>query len=151
MKRISSNLTLFLKLFIPVFWLVFYGSFTVAFWAMDQSVMPLMTSMPFRIGFTAFYLLGTAFIYFTLFQLKRVDIDADYLYVSNYFKTYRYPYPQVKRVTQTNYYLFKTTQIHFAEKQSFGHTITFLARRGAFTTLARQFPDFMKEIAEDEL
>ena len=147
MKRLSSNTTLFLKIFLPVFWLVFYGSFTLSFWLLDPATLPLLTSWTFRILFTLFYVLGTVFLYFTFFQLKRVEIDADFIYVSNYFKTYRYPFHRIEQLSQKNYLVFKTTQIHFKEEQSFGKAVSFIARRGIWEELAQNIPELLEDIS----
>ena len=86
-QRISSNWTLFLKIFLPTFWFVFYGAIVIALFVASENQMAISMSM--KIGVLVFYLSGSLVLYYTFMDLKRVEYDKDFLYVTNYFKTVR--------------------------------------------------------------
>ena len=58
MHRISTNLTLFYKFFLPVFWIVFFGALTVAALFYPFDYIGDMPAGNFRIGIVFFYLTG---------------------------------------------------------------------------------------------
>jgi len=126
MQRVSSNLTLLLKLFIPIFWSVFFGAFTIALWLEDHVVTGALPIEYLRYGMTIFFLIGMALFYFTVVQLKRVEMDAEYLYTTNYIKTARYPWQQVEKIDEKDYMLFKTGHVYLKENGIFGKKLTFL-------------------------
>ena len=144
MKRVSTNMTLFLKLFLPIFWLVFFGSFMVAFWVVDEVASGMVTIENLRIGSTTFWLFGALFFYFTVIQLKRVEMDKDFIYVSNYVKTARYPYHQIEKIIEKDFALFHTVHIHLKEKGTLGKKITFIPSRFRFQSFLNEHPEVVK-------
>lgn len=154
-KRISSSFTLFFFLFVPIFWLVFFGAFMVAsFIYSDETA--FFQSFGYKIGIVIFYLTGVIFFYFTLLRLKRVEIDTDFVYVTNYFKTYRYPFHNIDTITEIDLLLFKLGTIRFKEKGSFGSKIHFLESRIKFNLALEEFVDLKivyekSKIKEDKL
>ena len=139
-KRISSSLTLFFRLFVPIFWTVFFGAFTIAL--LFASHLPAaLDTVYFRVGIVVFYLLGLAFLYFTLLRLKRVEIDPDFVYVTDYLKNYRYPFHNISSIKEINLYLFYLCTIRFKEKGSFGKKIHFLESRIKFNNVLEDIVD----------
>ncbi len=139
-RRISSSLTLFFRLFLPTFWTVFFGAFTIGLLLTSQ-LPAVLDNIYFRIGLILFYLSGLVFLYFTCLQLKRVEIDPDFVYVTNYLKTYRYPFHNIESITETNLGLFHLATIRFKEKGSFGKKIHFLESRFKFQSALEEFID----------
>ena len=45
-------------------------------------------------------------------------MDKDFIYVSNYVKTARYPYHQVEKIVERDFGIFHTVHIHLKEKGS---------------------------------
>jgi len=127
--RISSNVTLFLALFLPTFWLVFFGLFTIAILIADQSELPFPTISYIRWVFLAIFLLFFLLIYFTIMRLKRVELSNESLFVSNYFKTYRYAFSDVEKIKSYNFSLFEVLIIHLKAKGKFGQRIPFLLKK----------------------
>lgn len=123
MTRISNNITIFLKIFVPTFWFVFFTSFLVAIFFVDGDRIPLLASTPFRIAYTSVYLIFALLFYFTIMRLKRVDMDTEKMYVSNYLKTYAYPITDLEKITLNNYGLFRTMTFHLKSAGSFGKKI----------------------------
>ena len=137
MNRLSSNWTLMLKLFIPIFWTVFFGAFVVAAYTSNPIEAPQIANPSFRLQSTIFVLVGIVFFALTFFRLKRVDADDKYIYISNYFKTYRYPADTIEKITIYNHLVLKAAHLRFKGKSSFGKKIIFIP-----------FMENLKEFAE---
>ncbi|MBK9150805.1 MAG: hypothetical protein IPM26_07310 [Saprospiraceae bacterium] len=126
MQRVSSNLTVFFKLFLPTVWIVFFGVFTLAIFLTENTQIPFLTSNIFRFSFLAFYLFFLSLIYLTLLQLKRVELGPDHYHVSNYFKTYRLYYHDIASVNIIPLGRLKIITFTLKSKSSFGRKIHFL-------------------------
>ena len=96
MQRVSSNLTVFFKLFLPTVWIVFFTIFTISIFTIDGQSLPFLTSPVFKYPFLLVYLIFFALIYFTIVQLKRVEMGSDCYFVSNYLKTYRLVFEDIE-------------------------------------------------------
>lgn len=125
MNRLSSSVTLILKLFFPVFWVIFFGSFTVAFVFYDGYNM-VFSNPAFKAGAVLFFLAGVMLLYLSLWQLRRVEVDEEYFYVTDYFKTVRIPFPLVEKITESNWLIFTTLTIRLKNKGYFGKKIHFI-------------------------
>jgi hypothetical protein len=144
MQRISSNSTLFLKIFLPTFWIVFFGIFTIAVLMAKTPHFGSVPAATFKLGLALFFLAGTAALYFTLLKLLRVELDEHHVYASNYFKTYRYPYRNVEKITERDLGLFHLVRIHLKAPGRFGAKITFLLDE----TMLKDFLEKHPEAAE---
>jgi hypothetical protein len=127
MHRVSSNLTVFFKFFLPTVWIVFFGTFTAAIFMTDNTQLAFLTTPVFRYSFLGAYLFFMAMIYFSVFQLKRVEMGADHFIVSNYFKTYRLRYDDIESVSIIPFFRLSIISFRLRAKSSFGKKITFLA------------------------
>lgn len=130
MQRVSSNLTLFFKIFIPVFWSVFFGAMLIAFFVNKTEF--FFNTANFRIGAIVFYLSGLIMYYFMLFRLKRVELDDEFAYVSNYFKTFRYPWRNIIEIQETSFIIFTICTMKLKEGGYFGEKIVFIASRNHY-------------------
>lgn len=126
MHRISTNLTLFYKFFIPVFWIVFFGAVSVAVMAYPFGYVGNIPARLFRICVLFLYASGVLALAFTLMRLKRVETDEHFFYVTNYFKTARYPFHSIEQVKESKFLFFRTAAITFKEKGVFGKTAVFV-------------------------
>lgn len=125
--NVSSNWTLFLKIFFPIFWCVFFGALTIAFWLTDSSSVGNMSIFNFRLLMTSFFITGMGVLYFSLMQLKRVEIDEHFVYITNYKETARYPFHNIEKLEEANYFLFKVVKVYLKSPGIFGNKITFLS------------------------
>ena len=149
MHHLSSSWTIFLRLFIPVFWMVFFGSFAAAIFIYRDEMGPVL-GQPFAPWiFLACYLSGIAFIYLTFWRLYRVDADDAFFYVTNYFKTYKYPFHQIVQIEEQALGSFPLLSLHFSRKFSFGKNIWFIANKKKLQLFleehADQFTHLLKE------
>lgn len=127
MQRVSTNLTLFFKFFIPVFWLVFFGAFTIAALLLDYEYVGSISAATFRIGTVLFFVSGAVLFAFTLMRLKRVEMDENFVFVTNYFKSVRYPYHNIEKIEESSFLFLKVVSIHLKTPGSFGRRVVFLA------------------------
>jgi hypothetical protein len=127
MQRLSSNLTLFFKFFVPVFWLVFFGALILAMFVYKDAQIGEFNDAGFRLGALAFYLSGALLLYFFLLPLKRVEAEDDFLYVTNYFKTFRYPWHNVDRLEESRLGLFTVVTVVLKTPGNFGSKMRFIA------------------------
>lgn len=146
MYRISSNWTLFLKIFLPTFWLVFFGAFAIAVQLVEAPVFGSIPAWAFKIGTAVFFLLGTAILYFTLMQLLRVDLDENHLYVSNYFKTYRYPFSSIESIRIRDFGIFHLVRINLKGRGHFGSCITFLLDDSMLSAFLEKYPEAASQL-----
>ncbi len=145
MYRVSTNLTLFLKFFVPVVWIVFFASFTIAVWVTDEHIGPL-GFWQFKIGLTIFLFLGALVLYFLFMRLKRVEMSGEHIYISNYIKTYRYPYDSIAEIKEDDFLLFRRIRVFLKEAGKFGRKIVFVADKRNLRQFYEDHPAIKKAI-----
>lgn len=126
MIRISSASTIILALFIPVFWLVFFGSLSLGLLITAPDDLPFSFNGLLKWIILGFFLIFSTVIYFTLFKLKRVDADHEFVYVSNYFKTVRIPIDQISELTCKSLSFRQLAKMQLNFKGIFGSKIYFI-------------------------
>lgn len=145
-QRVSTNWTLFLKIIFPTIWLVFFGTFTLAIWFSGETNFGTLSVISLKTIAPAFFLLGFLLLYWAFMRLKRVEMDEHFVYVTNYFKTYRYPYHNIEKITEKDYSLFKTIHIHLKKSGNFGKKMTFVASRYRLQYFIDQYPNVVKDL-----
>jgi hypothetical protein len=149
MFQLSSNLTLFFKIFLPIFWLTFFGAIlAAALFVVDDPYFLGFRIWNFRLGTAAFWLSGFALFYFTVFKLKRVDANEEFLYVNSYFKSVRYPFNNIEKIELSDYGVFNFGHITLVDKGSFGKTISFLRSGRGFRQFLEKYPDYQELVVE---
>ena len=149
MINISTNATLMLKFAIPICWLIFFGSFTIAAWVVPatEGVGPTMAA---KIGLTLFFLIGALYLYWGLLRLKRIEMDADFLYATNYFKTYRYPWHNIDKIKEKDYLLFRTLHIFFNKPGNFGKKVYCVISQKRLNEFLAAHPGVLNHFLEKE-
>lgn len=146
MHRLSSNATLFLKIFLPVFWTtILIGLTTVAWLSPDKTV-----DLPaFRWGMVFLLAVNVAFFVLILWPLKRVETDGDNVYVSNYFRTAYYNWEKnVEALHVTRILLVKVATIELNGIGSFGKRMRFIPSRKLLRQFMEEHPGVIP-LAED--
>ena len=138
--RISSNLTLFFKFFMPIFWVVFFGALTVAVFAYNHEYYGNIPGKAMRWGTFVFYAGGVTLIIMTLWRLKRVETGEDFFYITDYFRHRKYPFIGVEKFTETNLFLIKIVHIHFKTAGTFGKRIFFIASGQSYRKFLNEHP-----------
>ena len=147
-QRISSNATLLLKIFIPTLYITFFGLFSVAVLFSDRSYLPFGGAALTRIVIPVVFLVFLALMYFTVLRLKRVDLGQDGIYVSNYFKTFRYAYKDIQGIAEKDYGLFNVGTITLKEKGKFGKKIYFLISKIHYQNFIEKHPDLFSHLLQ---
>lgn len=124
---LSSNATLFWRIFVPVFGTVFFTGLVLVFWLTEEEELYLPSSIWwYRAAFLSIWILWVLFIRRTLWRLKRVDIDDTHLYVTNYWSTVRYPWQDVEGMSETKRLGRRIVHFHLKAPGRFGQVISFL-------------------------
>jgi hypothetical protein len=127
MNRLSSSSTIILALFLPVFWLVFFGSIGAALWLTAADDLMSNYANYIRIIYSTLFILFGFIIYFFFYRLRRVEYLGDRIFVTNYFKTLEIPLPLLESVTQKRIFNLMIVRINLSKKGYFGKKITTLS------------------------
>ncbi|MCB0707139.1 MAG: hypothetical protein KDC34_17605 [Saprospiraceae bacterium] len=141
MHHVTSNLTLLVKFFIPVFWVVFFGAFTIAVLASANPYFGNIPAFLFKVGVTLFYLTGLFLIWRFLFRLKRVEMDEEYLYATNYFKAYRYLWADVEGLEDWNMTILRFVRVKLKASGSFGKHFSFIVSKRRMGVFLAEYPE----------
>ena len=117
MKALSTSMTFFWKFIFPTLWLGGFGLGTIAIISTE--------------GFGGLHMLlgwffGFAFIYYLCFRAKRVYIDDNYLYLSNYRKQIQVPLENIQYVSENIMLSPRPIFIEFKNETEFGKKIMFI-------------------------
>lgn len=140
--RVSSSWTLFYKVFIPTVWIAFFGALMMFIVFMD-SMGAVSAHIWVKLGLFLFFLTGFAMLWYTLMDLKRVEMAEDAFYVTNYFKTYKYTYKSLEEVKERDLLVMYITTFKFIDKTAFGRKIFFIQRRKVWTDFVKENPDLI--------
>lgn len=147
MQQVSTSATIFLKIFFPVFWMVFFTAFTFAVWQLDAGSFGGIPMGSFRIGMLVFLILGIGLLYWALMRIKRVEMDQDFVYVTNYFKNFKYPWHNIETIEERDFTIFRTIHLRLKEPGKFGKKITFVASRRKFNGFIKENPHLFDRFA----
>ena len=123
-KQLSSSLTLFWVIAAPTIWLSFFAVFSLAIFLSGYTHFGSIPALYLKIGLPLFFLLGLVYLKFN--RLKRIDIDQEYLYATNYIKTYKYPWQNIEKISPASGFILKKGKIHLKTPGQFGKKIPFL-------------------------
>jgi len=114
-------------------WTAFFGTFVgIILFSTDGAYLiagGMITPTIARIIALTFLLVGISLFYWLFMRLKRVDVDNDFMYVTNYFKARRYPYHNIEKMVEKQYLMFRPVTVYFKEAGTFGKKITFLSSK----------------------
>ena len=149
MQRVSSQLTIVLRIVLPTVWLTTILSIVILLsWAVRGKAG--LFGNPF-IWISLAVILGTgfAFIKFLLWRFYRIDMDSRFIYVSNYFKTYKYPFSDIEFIRDSKTLPGRVFCIHLKAKGSFGQKIYFLASQVLWIDFLKEHPE-VKQMLKSE-
>lgn len=149
MQRLSSNTTLLLKFFIPVFWIVLFGAVTLAALMYEYDYIGNTPAVYFKTGMLFFYVTGLLLFAFTLLRLKRVEADDHFFYVTNYFKAARYPFHNIERVAVSRFLFVSVATIYFVEPGIFGKQCFFVPSRQLLQAYWIEHPELRERLVEE--
>jgi hypothetical protein len=130
-RTISSAQTYLMKVIFPVLWIGTFATVTVLLFSggggfTDEAGNPPDPSLKWTLLFAT--LVGGAFIYWTCIRLKRVAVDAQTLYISNYQQEIVVPLRDVEDVTENRWINIHPVTIRFHRDTEFGTSIVFMPK-----------------------
>lgn len=133
MKReLSSKQTFFLKIILPIFFIAIFTAaiLVIVFSSKKGEILPIIIVFPL-IG-----LFGISAMYFTVMRYKKVSIDDEFLYVSNYRKEIEIPVSNISDVTEIKWVRTRPITIHLKTESEFGRKIIFTPKMNGFRIFA---------------
>ncbi len=149
--HVSTSATLFLKLIFPTLWVVFFGVLWLGSWFSGYNYFGPFSANTFLTGLGLFFIAGVSILYWVLFRIKRVDMDKDGFYVTNYFKHYRYTYDSLANIQEREYGLFLVIDLILHQPGSFGKKITFVASRKRYKDFLESHPSVFTGLLNQKL
>ena len=116
---ISSAATIFYKFVFPTIWIGLFGVGTIA--QLVKTGFTDETRAPF-IGL----LFGILIFYASCIRLKKVEIDNDNMYVSNYFSEIEVEKSNILYVEEVRFFNTRPIWIYFREPTAYGKRILFI-------------------------
>jgi hypothetical protein len=147
-RQLSTSWTLALRIFLPTLWLTFFGAFLISVLFTDKSTLGGLPVGSLRIGLALFIAVFLFVFWKTLFQIKRIDADKDYVYITNYFKNVRYPHSDVEKIELAKGLIFNYATMFLKGKGTFGDRITFLASRKRLELFLLENPELAHWVVE---
>ena len=144
MQRVSSQLTIVMRIVLPTIWFTSILSIVVLLGFAINGKAGLFGNPFIWIGLLLILGCGFAFIKLLLWRFYRVDMDRSFVYVSNYFKTYKYPFTAVESITDSKTLPGRVFCIHLKTKGSFGKNIYFLASQVLWQDFQKEHPGLIE-------
>ncbi|HEV7364566.1 MAG TPA: hypothetical protein VGN76_01835 [Gemmatimonadales bacterium] len=119
-----------MKFVLPSVWLAGFAAVTVGLFAGDGSSNRGGPEFPAEMKwlFLGATVLGGLFLYWGCMRLKRVDLDEDALYISNYLREVRVPLRDIEEVTENRWINIRPVTVEFRRDTDFGPRITFMPK-----------------------
>jgi hypothetical protein len=133
MRLISSNTTLLYRLFLPMFVTATLIAFCCAFWT-DEDGGFLSNYLPANVGniiLTSSVFIWILFAYKKLWNLRRVSIDDQNLYISDYWNTTKYSIEDIESISEHKTLWLSMAVLRLRGKGRFGRDIKFIKGREA--------------------
>ena len=148
-RQLSSSWTLALRIFIPTFWIAFFGTFFLATLFSDKDKIGQMSMNGLRWGLLAFIAVFLFIFWKTVLRLKRIDADKEFVYVTNYFKNIRYPHADVAKIEMSKGIIFNYGTLVLKGKGRFGDRILFIASRKSVEIFIAENPHLSHWVSEN--
>jgi hypothetical protein len=132
-RTISSAQTFFIKFVFPSVWIGMFGMGTCVLWfdALHDRNRPPPEFMKW--AFLVAWPLGSGLILSISLRIKRVQVDHEALYVSNYLSEVRIPISEISHFTQSGSKKMPTITIHLRSLSDVGQRIVFIPKLGLGT------------------
>ena len=142
--RVSSNLTLVLKIFLPTLWIAFFGLLTLAIFFSSGEDNLLFGDWTFKLSVLGLFLLFLGFMYVTIMKLLRVEFAEEAFSASNYFQTYQYSYEDIEEIKEYNLILKSLVRIKMKGLTKHGRSIYFLKSKVWYNDFIAQHPQIFE-------
>jgi len=109
-EKLSSSMTFYYKVLLPVLWIGGFGSGTLAMWLgkFDQPSQPPDEA---KLTFLFFLIIGSAFLLRDAVRLKTNTIDKDDLIIKNFARVIRVPLRNITNISESRLMRPKTISL----------------------------------------
>ena len=149
--NVSSSVTLVLSIFVPTFWIAFFLITAIALSTLDTLRFGGFSSFGIKAALWLFVLLGFFAFKYTLMRLKRVEMDEDHMYVTNYFKTVRYTYESIEKVVPIDLGIFPLMKVVLKQKGRFGRKVFFIPSKARLLSAIQHYPRSAKAFGSSSI
>lgn len=126
-QTVSSRWTFFLKMAFPLLWLIIMGGISaVVIISSLETLKEPFNPATAKVLTLSFYLTVLGLLYIMFGKSSWVGINDKHLYVSNYFKSYKYTFDSISRIEEVNMFLYTKVVLHFHQPSKFGPNISFI-------------------------
>lgn len=133
MKReLSSKQTFLLKIILPIFFVAMLMTVFAGIIISSKKV----ELLPLLIIFPLIGLVGIFAMYLTVMRYKKVAVDDEFLYVSNYRTEIKIPVSNIADVTEIKWVRTRPITIHLKSDSEFGRKIVFTSKMNGFRVFA---------------
>jgi hypothetical protein len=145
-QPVSSRWTFFLKLAFPLLWIIIMGGVTVLMLISPlENIKEPFSPSTAKAMMIGFYLTVIGLLYLLFMRTHWVGLDTKNIYVSNFFKSYKYTYNSIAKFEEKNMLLYTIVVIHFHQKTKFGKSIYFI-RNHYWNYFLEKHPEVIDEI-----
>lgn len=124
---VSSRWTFLLKLALPLLWTIIMGGVTVLVLISPlESLKGPFSPMAAKSLIASFYLLVLILFFFLFGKCKWVGITDTHVFISNYFKNFKYTHDSISSFEESNMLLFTKVTLHFHQPGKFGKSVSFI-------------------------
>jgi hypothetical protein len=148
MRQLSSSWTLAFRIFFPTLWIAFFGTFLISVLFTKKTQLGGLSTSNLGIGLAVFMGIFLLIFYKTVFRLKRVDADKNFVYVTNFFKSVRYKHEYIKKIETSKGILFNFGTLILVEKAAFGDRIPFILSKKRLEIFLSENPELNISIEE---
>lgn len=146
-QAVSSRWTLFLKLLLPTVWICFFGGMAIGILFVDIEVAAPFTPFSAKLLIISFAISTIGLFYLLFMRIKWVALDEEYIYVSNFFKVFRYTYSSISGIEESRILWARRIKIEFHAPTAFGKSIFFLSSH-YWAYFLEKHPHVLEEIAK---
>ncbi len=146
MERVSSQLTIALRIALPTIWLTTILSLIILLSWSVRGKAQILTNPFVLLGLVLILGTGYVFIRYILWRVYRIDMDEKFVYISNYFRTFKYPFSDIESIRDSRFLPGRVFCITLKSKGSFGKEIYFLASQKLWKDFVEGHPDLFKSI-----
>jgi hypothetical protein len=147
-RQLSTSWTLALRIFFPTLWLTFFGAFLISVLFTDKSDLGGLPVGSLRLGLAIFISIFLFIFWKTLFKIKRIDADTEYVYITNYFKNMRYRHADVEKIELSKGIIFTYGKLFLKGKGIFGDHVIFLASRKRIELFLSENPELTNWVVD---
>jgi hypothetical protein len=148
MRQLSSNWTMAFGIFFPTLWLAFFGTFLIAIVLTDKDTIGTWSTNSLRFGLAAFVGIFVFIFWKTLFRLKRIDADHEFIYATNFFKAVRYPHADVEKIEVDKGLMFTFGTVVLRGEGRFGKRLLFLCSRRRLDIFTEENPELKDKVMD---